>query len=200
MSRRLYCYLSTPTYLLDYLLSSALDSLSRRRETLPIRGFSCSLPAFRPAAVVVTFVVTPSLAPLVSPAYSPTFLFSNHFIFAKLCRFHPPTTLSSFHATGPTSTDPPSRFGSPAISKKGETPARKKAMSSRHLQRLAVTPPSEDSDNVHSGSRYTGRLSSSSNHQSPSDAPLRAHRACEKCTRTKKKCDKGLPACSRCTR
>ncbi|KAF6823540.1 fungal specific transcription factor [Colletotrichum plurivorum] len=72
-------------------------------------------------------------------------------------------------------------------------------MSSRHLQRLAVTPPSEDSDNVHSGSRYTGRLSSSSNQQSP-DAPLRAHRACEKCTRTKKKCDKGLPACSRCTR
>lgn len=28
----------------------------------------------------------------------------------------------------------------------------------------------------------------------------RAHRACEKCTRTKKKCDKALPACSRCTR
>jgi hypothetical protein len=28
----------------------------------------------------------------------------------------------------------------------------------------------------------------------------RAHRACEKCTRTKKKCDKALPACSRCSR
>jgi hypothetical protein len=28
----------------------------------------------------------------------------------------------------------------------------------------------------------------------------RAHRACEKCTRTKKKCDKALPACSRCMR
>ncbi|KZL70097.1 fungal specific transcription factor [Colletotrichum tofieldiae] len=71
---------------------------------------------------------------------------------------------------------------------------------SRQVQRLAVTPPSEDSD-VNSGSRYTGHLSSSSSsHPSPADAPLRAHRACEKCTRTKKKCDKGLPACSRCTR
>jgi hypothetical protein len=28
----------------------------------------------------------------------------------------------------------------------------------------------------------------------------RAHRACEKCTRTKKKCDKAMPACSRCVR
>ncbi|TEA18693.1 hypothetical protein C8034_v010720 [Colletotrichum sidae] len=77
-------------------------------------------------------------------------------------------------------------------------------MSSRQLQRLAVTPPSEDSDNnVNTNSRYTGRQASStssSNHQSPADAPPRAHRACEKCTRTKKKCDKGLPACSRCTR
>ncbi|OLN85527.1 hypothetical protein CCHL11_05768 [Colletotrichum chlorophyti] len=71
---------------------------------------------------------------------------------------------------------------------------------SRQLQRLAVTPPSEDSDNVNSnsGSRYTSRLSSSS--RQSADSPLRAHRACEKCTRTKKKCDKGLPACSRCTR
>lgn len=75
-------------------------------------------------------------------------------------------------------------------------------MSSRQLQRLDVTPPSEDSDNVVPGSRYTNRQSpSSSNHQSPAEAaPQRAHRACEKCTRTKKKCDKGLPACSRCTR
>lgn len=32
------------------------------------------------------------------------------------------------------------------------------------------------------------------------DKPDRAHRACEKCTRTKKKCDKALPACSRCVR
>ncbi|KAK1469196.1 hypothetical protein CMEL01_00963, partial [Colletotrichum melonis] len=70
----------------------------------------------------------------------------------------------------------------------------------RVVQRLAVTPPSEDSDNVNSTSRYTNRLSSSSSHQSAADAPPRAHRACEKCTRTKKKCDKGLPACSRCTR
>ncbi|WYZ41771.1 hypothetical protein EsH8_V_000666 [Colletotrichum jinshuiense] len=70
---------------------------------------------------------------------------------------------------------------------------------SRQIQRLAVTPPSEDSDNVNSGSRYTSRMSSSSHH-SAADAPHRAHRACEKCTRTKKKCDKGLPACSRCTR
>jgi len=30
--------------------------------------------------------------------------------------------------------------------------------------------------------------------------PERAHRACEKCTRTKKKCDKALPECSRCQR
>ncbi|KAL0942309.1 fungal specific transcription factor [Colletotrichum truncatum] len=74
-------------------------------------------------------------------------------------------------------------------------------MSSRPLQRLAVTPPSEDSDNVNSSSRYTSRVSpASSNHQTTPDAPPRAHRACEKCTRTKKKCDKGLPACSRCTR
>ncbi|KAJ0158305.1 hypothetical protein CTA2_11895 [Colletotrichum tanaceti] len=71
---------------------------------------------------------------------------------------------------------------------------------SRHIQRLDVTPPSEDSDAVNSGSRYTGRLSTSSGHPSPVDAPPRGHRACEKCTRTKKKCDKGLPACSRCTR
>ncbi|KAK1465268.1 hypothetical protein CCUS01_07673 [Colletotrichum cuscutae] len=70
----------------------------------------------------------------------------------------------------------------------------------RQVQRLAVTPPSEDSDNVNSTWRYTNRLSSSSSHQSAADAPPRAHRACEKCTRTKKKCDKGLPACSRCTR
>ncbi|WDK20526.1 hypothetical protein CGRA01v4_11813 [Colletotrichum graminicola] len=71
----------------------------------------------------------------------------------------------------------------------------------RQVQWLAETPPSEDSDNINSGSRYTGHLSSSSSsYPSPADAPLRAHRACEKCTRTKKKCDKGLPACSRCTR
>ncbi|KAK1989949.1 hypothetical protein LX36DRAFT_449755 [Colletotrichum falcatum] len=71
----------------------------------------------------------------------------------------------------------------------------------RQVQRLAETPPSEDSDNINSGSRYTGHLpSSSSSHPSPDGALLRAHRACEKCTRTKKKCDKGLPACSRCTR
>ncbi|KAK1967471.1 hypothetical protein LY78DRAFT_494380 [Colletotrichum sublineola] len=68
----------------------------------------------------------------------------------------------------------------------------------RQVQWLAETPPSEDSDNVNSGSRYTSHLSSS--YPSPAEAPLRAHRACEKCTRTKKKCDKGLPACSRCTR
>ncbi|CCF34461.1 hypothetical protein CH063_06450 [Colletotrichum higginsianum] len=71
---------------------------------------------------------------------------------------------------------------------------------SRQIQRLDVTPPSEDSDAVNSGSRYAGRLSTSSSHLSPVDSPPRAHRACEKCTRTKKKCDKGLPACSRCTR
>ncbi|TIC91540.1 hypothetical protein CH35J_010624 [Colletotrichum higginsianum] len=71
---------------------------------------------------------------------------------------------------------------------------------SRQIQRLDVTPPSEDSDAVNSGSRYAGRLSTSSSHPSPVDSPPRAHRACEKCTRTKKKCDKGLPACSRCTR
>ena len=36
---------------------------------------------------------------------------------------------------------------------------------------------------------------------SPLEAPVgRAHRACEKCTRTKKKCDKGIPSCSRCAR
>ncbi|KAK2025285.1 hypothetical protein LX32DRAFT_66502 [Colletotrichum zoysiae] len=71
----------------------------------------------------------------------------------------------------------------------------------RQVQWLAETPPSEDSDNVNSGPRYTGHLSSSSSsYPSPADAPLRAHRACEKCTRTKKKCDKGMPACSRCTR
>lgn len=34
----------------------------------------------------------------------------------------------------------------------------------------------------------------------PDHTPERAHRACEKCTRTKKKCDKALPSCSRCTR
>ncbi|CAI6100107.1 hypothetical protein V2G26_008625 [Clonostachys chloroleuca] len=37
--------------------------------------------------------------------------------------------------------------------------------------------------------------------QSPMDEDQeRAHRACEKCTRTKKKCDKALPSCSRCVR
>ncbi|KAF4125784.1 Fungal specific transcription factor domain [Geosmithia morbida] len=36
---------------------------------------------------------------------------------------------------------------------------------------------------------------------SPMEDPVeRAHRACEKCTRTKKKCDKAIPACSRCSR
>ncbi|EMT63698.1 hypothetical protein FOC4_g10013944 [Fusarium odoratissimum] len=42
-------------------------------------------------------------------------------------------------------------------------------------------------------------VSSSRGSESPME-PERAHRACEKCTRTKKKCDKALPACSRCTR
>lgn len=42
-------------------------------------------------------------------------------------------------------------------------------------------------------------VSSSRGSESPMDTE-RAHRACEKCTRTKKKCDKALPACSRCTR
>jgi hypothetical protein len=32
------------------------------------------------------------------------------------------------------------------------------------------------------------------------DKPDRAHRACEKCTRTKKKCDKAMPSCARCLR
>ncbi|CAM1500924.1 Fc.00g100860.m01.CDS01 [Cosmosporella sp. VM-42] len=42
-------------------------------------------------------------------------------------------------------------------------------------------------------------VSSSRDSGSPMEVE-RAHRACEKCTRTKKKCDKALPACSRCTR
>ncbi|KAK7433111.1 hypothetical protein QQZ08_000042 [Neonectria magnoliae] len=42
-------------------------------------------------------------------------------------------------------------------------------------------------------------VSSSRGSESPMETE-RAHRACEKCTRTKKKCDKALPACSRCTR
>ncbi|KAF5012711.1 hypothetical protein FDECE_1243 [Fusarium decemcellulare] len=42
-------------------------------------------------------------------------------------------------------------------------------------------------------------VSSSRGSESPME-PERAHRACEKCTRTKKKCDKALPSCSRCTR
>ncbi|KAI5462537.1 hypothetical protein BGZ63DRAFT_354818 [Mariannaea sp. PMI_226] len=41
--------------------------------------------------------------------------------------------------------------------------------------------------------------SSSRGSESPMETE-RAHRACEKCTRTKKKCDKALPSCSRCTR
>ena len=42
------------------------------------------------------------------------------------------------------------------------------------------------------------RETSSEGRRSPPSG--RAHRACEKCTRTKKKCDKALPACSRCSR
>jgi hypothetical protein len=41
---------------------------------------------------------------------------------------------------------------------------------------------------------------SSRDSESPGEVVQRAHRTCEKCTRTKKKCDKALPSCSRCTR
>ncbi|KFH41711.1 hypothetical protein ACRE_075970 [Hapsidospora chrysogenum ATCC 11550] len=40
----------------------------------------------------------------------------------------------------------------------------------------------------------------SDSHSPMEETAERAHRACEKCTRTKKKCDKALPACSRCVR
>lgn len=49
--------------------------------------------------------------------------------------------------------------------------------------------------------RVTAPSRSPANSNSPMDDKAdRAHRACEKCTRTKKKCDKALPACSRCVR
>ncbi|KAL6918348.1 hypothetical protein FSST1_009843 [Fusarium sambucinum] len=44
------------------------------------------------------------------------------------------------------------------------------------------------------------RSLSSSPDSTSSEGPRKANRACEKCTRTKKKCDKASPSCSRCRR